>query len=214
MSELTDAIRAGNVEAVAALVDADPALLSSRENRVSPLLLALYHGKGDIAQLVVDRGAPVSFGEACALGDLSRVTSMLESDSALLEERSDDGFPPLGLAIFFRHPDVARLLIERGANVSAPAENAMRVAPAHAAAAACDRDTMRLLLERGADANARQQMEYTPLHTAAARGDKEMTLLLLSHGADRTLRGSDGLSAADAARSHGHPEFAEWLESL
>ncbi len=210
MSELSDAIQQGDASRVTALLDADPSLLHARSD-VSPILLAVYHGKNDIARLLVERGAAVSFGEACALGDLPRVQQLLDSDPALLNARTSDGYPPLGLAIFFRYPEVARFLIERGADVNAAATNAQRVAPLHAAAATCDRDSMRLLLERGADVHARQQLDYTALHGAASRGDQEMATMLLEHGADRDARGADGMTPADIARKYGHPEFAEWI---
>lgn len=212
MSEFTDAIQQGDVLRVTALIESDPALLQSQEGPVTPLLLAIYYGKSDVARLLLERGAPVSFPEACALGDLALVQRMADEDPSVIQVRSADGYPPLGLAIFFRHPDVARLLIERGADVNAPAENAQRVAPVHAAAAACDHATMRLLLERGADPNAHQQMDFTPMHGAASRGDVEMARLLLEFGAERNPKGTDGQTPADAARGHGHPEFAEWIE--
>lgn len=211
MSEFTDAIKAGDAGRVAALLDSDPSLLSQSENNITPILLAIYHGKADIARLLVDRGAPVSFAEAVALGDAERVKSMLARDPALLHSRSADGFPAAGLAIFFKHPELARWLIEQGADVNAAAENAQRVAPVHAAAAVCDRDTMRLLLERGADPNAKQQMDYTPLHGAASRGDVEMARLLLAHGADRNAKAADGMTPAEVAAKYGHPQFAEWM---
>lgn len=213
MSEFTDAIKAGDAVRVAALIDADPAALHTVEDKVTPLLLALYHGKSEVARLLIDRGTPVSFAEACALGDEKRAKEMLAADPSLIHSRSADGYPSAGLAIFFKHGELARWLIEQGADVHAYAENANRVAPVHAAAAACDHETMRLLLERGADPNARQVMDYTPLHGAASRGDIEMAKLLLAHGADRAAKGSDGATIADIARNHGHPEFAEWLES-
>jgi ankyrin repeat protein len=212
MSDLTEAIKAGDAAKVAALLDADPALLQSAEKDITPILLAIYHGKPDLARLFVDRGARLSFGEACALGDLDSVKSMLAADPALLDSRSADGFPGVGLAIFFRHPEVARYLIEQGADVNAVAENRQRVAPVHAAVAARDYATMRMLLERGADPNARQEVDYTALHNAAAHGDLEMAKLLLAHGADRNARSSDGMNVADVARKYGHPDVAEWLE--
>jgi uncharacterized protein len=212
MSEFTDAIKAGDAARVAALADADPSLLTVPENNTTPLLLAIYHGKPDIARLLIDRGAPVSFPEACALGDQARVQELLAADPSALNTRSPDGFPPMPMAIFFGHGALARWLIEQGADVNAPAENPQRVAPVHAAAATCDRETMRLLLERGADPNARQQMDYTPLHGAASRGDIEMAQLLLAHGADREAKASDGMTAGDVARKYGKGEFAEWFE--
>ncbi len=211
MSEFADAIKAGDAARVSALAEADPALLSAPENNTTPLLLALYHGKPDIARLLADRGAPVSFAEACALGDDARAKQLL--DPQVLHARTADGFPPVGLAIFFGHGALARWLIEQGADVNAAADNPQRVTPAHAAAATCDHETMRLLLECGADANARQQLDYTPLHGAASRGDVEMAELLLAHGADRNAKASDGMTPADVARKYGKGEFAGWIES-
>jgi ankyrin repeat protein len=136
---------------------------------------------------------------------------MLEATPSLLDTKSADGYPPLGLAIFFRQPDVAKFLIECGADVNAAADNQQRVAPLHAAAAVGDRETMKLLLERGADPNARQQVDFTPLHGAASRGDVEMAKMLIAHGADPAARSSDGMDAAAFAVKFKQPEFAEWL---
>ncbi|HYR28928.1 MAG TPA: ankyrin repeat domain-containing protein [Thermoanaerobaculia bacterium] len=213
MSELTDAIKQGDAAKITELLDRDPSLAGIAENNVTPILLAIYHGKGDIARLLAARGAPVSFAEVVALGDRDRAEQQLAADPSLIHSRSADGYPVAGLAIFFGHGPLARWLIEQGADVNAAAENPQKVAPVHAAAAVCDRETMQLLLARGADPNARQQADYTPLHGAASRGDVEMAKLLLAHGADASATGSDGATVADVARKYGHAAFAEWLET-
>ena len=213
MSELTEAIQSGDAARVGALLDQNPALVRIAEKNVTPLLLALYHGKRDLAQLLVERGAPLSFPEACALGNESRVRELLAGDPSLLRSRSADGFPSLGLAIFFGNGALARWLIEQGADVNEAADNPQRVTPLHAAAAVRDRETLRALLGRGADPNVKQQNDYTPLHGAASRGDVEMAQLLLDHGAQRDARASDGMTPADVARKYGQDAFAEWIEA-
>lgn len=212
MSDLDEAIQQGDLGRVAALLDADPGAGQGTAGAVTPLLLAIYHGRSDVVELLLARGVALSFVEACALGRLDDVRKRLAGNRALLEERSPDGHTALGFAIFFRQRDVARFLIEEGADVSTHANNAQQVAPVHAAAAVCDRDTMRMLLARGADVQAVQQGGYTPLHGAASRGDIEMAKLLLEHGAGRDVRGEDGLTPAQVARKYGKAEFADWID--
>ncbi|HET7707862.1 MAG TPA: ankyrin repeat domain-containing protein [Thermoanaerobaculia bacterium] len=212
MSEFLQAVKSGDLVLIGRLLDSNSTLLGESENGVSCVRLALYHGKPEVARLLIERGAPLSFHDACAAGVNDRARQMLADDPSLLDQFSNDGYPPLGLAIFFGNRELAKVLIEKGADVNASATNAQRVAPLHAAAAVCDHEIIRLLLERGADPNARQQNDFTPLHTAASRGDVAMAELLLAHGAKRDARNADGAGVADIARQKGKDEFAEWWE--
>lgn len=214
MSELFEAIKRGDEKSVASLLDRDPELLTASENGVSAILVALYHGHAELARLFTERGASLSFAEACALGDLDRVRDLLKDDPSLLQSRTVDGYPAFALAIFFGQPDVARYLIEHGADVNAQAQNAQKVFPVHAAAAANDTHTMKMLLERGADPNARQQLDFTALHGAASRGNIEMAKLLIAHGADPKAKSTDGKDAAVVAEEHNKPEFAQWMRTV
>src|ERR1041384_468181 len=99
--DLIPAIQQGDAARVAELLDADPSLLGARANGVSAVVLAIYYRHPDIAQLFLERGAPLTFAEACAVGDEPRALELLAQDPSSLERRSDDGFPPLGYAIFF-----------------------------------------------------------------------------------------------------------------
>lgn len=211
MNELFEAIRINDAGAIASLLDADASLLDARRNGISPILFAVYNGHAELAQLFIDRGARITFCELCALGDAKSALQMLDDDPSLLEAYSEDGFLPLGLAIFFGHPELARTLIERGADVRASARNALLVAPVHAAAAVRDAGTMQLLLARGADANARQQLGYTALHTAAQHGDEAILDLLLANGADPRVAGDDGRTPAALAAEHQHVAIAKRL---
>jgi ankyrin repeat protein len=211
--ELIHAIQKGDSKAVAALLDEDRALLKAKEGQVSAVLLSLYHGHPEIPQLFTDRGAELTFAEACAAGDRKRAAELLDHDPALARSFSEDGYPAAGLAIFFRHPELARDLIERGADVNAAAKNPQRVALLHSAAAVGDGETMRVLLQRGADPNVRQQSGFTALHNAANRGDIEMAKLLLEFHADPEARTDDGKDVVDIAEQYNQPAFVEWFRA-
>ena len=209
--ELFEAIRCGDQETVRRLFEQDPELRHATAGGASPILYACYTGHADLVPLLQNYAEPLSFGEACAVGDAARALQLLDADPSLLNRFTADGFPPLGLAIFFRHPELARQLIDRGADVQAHAQNAQRVAPLHAAVAVGDRTTAALLLQRGAEVDARQQGGFTPLHGAASRGDEEMIDLLLGAHADRSLVTTDGKSAADIAVERGYPSLGDRL---
>src|SRR4051794_5284436 len=57
-------------------------------------------------------------------------------------------------------------------------------APLHLAARYGHKDVALLLLEKGADVNARDRFFCTPLHEAAIWGRSELVRLLVSHAAD------------------------------
>jgi uncharacterized protein len=153
---------------------------------MSDVLQAIYRGDRDEAErLAAVRELDVF--EASGLGHTDRVGELLDADPSLANAWADDGFQPLGLASFFGHAGTARLLVERGAEVNSASRNAMKVMPLHSAAAAQDPDVRyeisQLLLEAGADPNARQQDEYTPLMAADQHGDERLRELLFAHGA-------------------------------
>jgi uncharacterized protein len=185
------AISAGDLPALRALLEADPAQASARdENGVSAVLCAIYNRNVEARDALLAAGAEVGGAEAAALGDLERL------DPAA---RAGDGFGALQLAAFFGGPAAVKGLLALGADPDADDANPFKVRPLHSAAAVGDRESVRALLEAGADPDVRQQGGYTPLHTAAHNNDSEMVALLLTHGADTTARTDEGQTAADMA---------------
>jgi ankyrin repeat protein len=207
------AVQSGDLTAVRLLLDQIPALIGAKTKQgLSLVLLSMYYQHPEIADLLIDRGATLDIFEACSTGREQRVRELLEADANLLAQFSPDGFTPLGLASFFGHREIVRLLIDRGAGVNVSSTNALKVAPIHSAAARRDVVIVEMLLVSGADPNARQQAGATPLHTAAFEGDRLIAEQLLEHGADPNVQMDNGKTPEDMARERGHLELADLLE--
>ena len=209
--DLVAAIQAGEKEAVEKILAADPDLAEATNDEGVPLLLlALYHRQTQIAEQIAAHKAKLGLHEATALGRPEDVSAQLDAGAAI-EMRSSDGFTPLQYAAFFGQISVVELLLERGADANAVAENPMKVQPLHSAATIGSVEICRRLLEAGADVNGRQQLGYTPLMSAALRGNDLLVRLFLDHGADRSTVAEDGKTARDLALEGGHSTLAETL---
>lgn len=211
--ELLDAIKAGKADDVNRLIRDNPTLLKARDaNGASPLLIAIYHQKHDIAKTISDAVGSIDIFEAAALGRVDRIKQLLREDPSLASAYAPDGFPPVGLAAFFGHLDAVRALIAAGADIHAAAKNALKVQAIHAAVASKNLDIVRTVLEAGADPNAAQQQGFRPMHESGSTGNRELADLLMKYGGDPTLKNDEGKSAITFAREKGHAEFAGWLE--
>jgi len=178
----------------------------------SPLLTALYHGRRDLAEMMLAHGWEPDAFEAAALGDDARLRAALDAEPAAVTRFSGDGWTPLHLASFFGHAEGVRLLLERGADPNAFSINGMRNTPLHAGLAGpLGVDGARLLLQAGADVRARQHGGYVPMHSAANRGEVELVELLLDRGADPDAAADDGRRPIDFARERGHAHVVAYL---
>ena len=212
--KLLEAIRAGDKAGVDALLRAEPGLLRfTLPNGSSVLLLAAYYGHAELADVFVRHGAKADVFEASALGDLETVRKLVTANSGAVNSFAADGFYPLGLAAFFGHRAIVEFLLKNGADVKTAARNAQKVTALHGAVARRDVEIVKMLLEAGADPNARQERGFVPLHDAAANGHAGLVDLLLKHGACADARADDGKTAGDMAADRGHKELAEKLRN-
>jgi uncharacterized protein len=215
-NELFEAIEQGDERLALELLSQRPELAAERDEQgLSALLEALYHGQEDVAQAARAAQPGLDVHEAAAVGDLGRLRTLLQDDPALVSSWSADGFTPLHYAAFFGRRDAAQLLVDHRADLEAPARNeqfALHARPLHSAAAAQRVEVVALLLEAGADPNARQHGGYTSLLEAAQQGSAELAELLLRSGADPSAKLEDGRSAEQLAREAGAPDLAERLE--
>lgn len=201
-TSIFDAIDAGDAERVRELAHAQPEVLRARDGEgATPVLRAQYTGRIDIVEELRRARSELDVWEAAAVGAAERVRELVAADPSLVDAFAPDGFHPLGLAAFFGHVDVVRLLLDAGADATVVARNErIRVTGLHAAAAGNHTQIARLLLEAGAPVDAEQPGGFTALHSAAQNGNAELVRLLLEHGADPDKRTADGRGARDFAR--------------
>jgi ankyrin repeat protein len=153
---------------------------------MSELLSLLYQGRRGEAEAYLASVPPpdLDIFEAAAAGSHKRVAELLRSDETLAQAWTDDGFTALHLACFFGTPDVARDLLEAGADVNVPSRNEMGVRPINSAAAGREPfDQVRQLLDWGADVDGKQTSGHTALDEARIRGEQQLIDLLTVRGA-------------------------------
>ena len=166
--------------------------------------------------------------EAIKTGDHYKVEALLDSAPELVNGGGASGMAPLMLALYARRPEIASLLVERGAEVNiwtaaamgdqAVVESELAAdptliagyssdgwTPLHLAAFFGHEGLAEFLVDRGADVQARSAntMCNFPLHAAAAGRHAEVVAILLSNGAEVDGRQAAGYTALHSAAANG-----------
>lgn len=208
-SSLEQFIENNQLSEIAEILQKKPQLATETTSHgISPLLLAAYYNRPEMANVIAGFVPEISMAEACALGRFEDVTLLIFKDPQLLNQHDESGFTPLGIACYFGHEEIVRFLIMKGADVNIASKNGFNVFPIHSAVAANNISMTRLLFEAGAYPNVCQKSGMAPLHSAASLGNIELIILLLEHGAEVNLRMEGGKLPADLAAEKGFTEIA------
>jgi ankyrin repeat protein len=190
----------------------DRGLLSFTDSRGATLLmLSFYFGNQELSDYILSVKQPSDIYEAVIAGDFEAARKFLVSDPKSINTHSRDGFTALGFAAFFSRSDIARYLLEQGADPNIASGNDLKVAPLHSSVAAKSFEITVMLLDRGANPNAMQQNDVTPLHAAAHNNSPAIVKVLLKSGADKHLKTKDGKDAMDFAKEVGAKEVIDML---
>lgn len=140
-------------------------------------------------QKVDKKAKPPSIFDACRKADLERVTKYV-SDGGCVTEFDENKMTMLHHASFSGNEVIVRQILstQPDQKLDLDATDIGGWAPLHYA---CDQGhdvVVALLLDEGANVNARDDMKKTPLHLAAAQGHSAVVQLLLKSGASRTAK--------------------------
>lgn len=180
----------------------------------SPFCLAILNGKAsaeDVRRIQDDVGVE-ALACACCAGSVETVRLLIDERSVVADEHA------LHVAIRRRHPDIVRLLLDRGARTDVP--NCIGFHPLHVACEVRCTDIVRTLVDRGADVNASldhgknywTQIE-TPLDVAYEHGFEEGFHFLVANGArvsERFANAEPMVASIVRAWIRDRQELSEW----
>jgi ankyrin repeat protein len=176
------------------------------------------------------------FLDTVKAGKIEQVRQMIQEDPSLVDAHSESGLSAVVLAVYYGQPQLAALLVERGANLdifeasmTGNLERLLEILdsqPELANGTALDgfqplglasffghRPAVELLLERGAEVNSpsRNEQRVMPLHSAAAGQHLEISRQLLARGADPNASQSGGFMSLHSAAQNGQMELVKLL---
>jgi ankyrin repeat protein len=172
MNAIFELIDEGDADGIRALLAADPAARESRNDQgISPLLHAVYGGRGPAFDAILEIGEPAD--------PWDRLIGGCADGLPAPDAWTPDGFTPLHLAALVDNVPGAAALLAAGTdpNVLATATYA-GVTPLGTCAFSGALGVARLLLEHGADPHIGEDGAYTVEAEAIARGNEELAKLI------------------------------------
>ncbi|KAI0000135.1 hypothetical protein BJV74DRAFT_821797 [Russula compacta] len=161
----------------------------------------------DLALQLAQRPNPLYYAALCGFSELANylVTTCAEPVNVKYGSQGS----PLHAASYRGHLDVARVLIDHGADVNTTNED--KRSPLHVAFYGGQLKVMELLLQKGADVDVRDSFGNTLLHRASFDGRLEVVSLLLNHNANSNAKNQNGWRPLHRAALREQVEVARLL---
>ncbi|PKP34645.1 MAG: hypothetical protein CVU00_06050 [Bacteroidetes bacterium HGW-Bacteroidetes-17] len=120
-------------------------------------------------------------------GNLDKTKQLIEADPANATIKNPRGFSPIHFAANFKQLEIAKLLVENGADPFIVGPNKRQAI--HWAAAAGGTEILKWLHSIDADLNLKDETNKTPLYLAATRGHTESVNFLMAQNAEIQTEG-------------------------
>lgn len=220
------AVERNYVQIVKLLLDAGASPEFRDKKGRTALMTAAWKNQWHVLQLLITRGADVNARDnrkrnilhnlaadkLCDWGD--DVVNLLLRTSCEVDARDDLGRTALHWACTTGKTHFAKLLLSRpqGCPTDYIHATELRNKTALHLATAHDReDVVELLLEYGADVNARSDGGWTPFHNACDQGCEKIVRVLLDAGADFNSQLLNGMTPLHLAAQTGHTDVVKCL---
>ncbi len=228
-SALQFAAAHGRLDLCRLLVERGAEVYPNPMNQYPPVMEAAWKGHQQVVAYFLEEiphladgtnGLGLTINLAGRQGMIQIVREHLERDPLSVHYRGWIGDTPLHWAAHNNQADIVSLLIDAGADIEASEANWIGGKPLHWASEHAP-DSVRVLLEAGADVDSRNPREdskffqMTPLIMNATQRDDcaQVTEQLLDAGADKDARDANGRTAYDHAKERGLSRILEVLEA-
>lgn len=179
------------------------------EGNDTPLLYAVMVGNKGMAETLLTHGANVNAEEEGGYTLLHNtvwkedkdMAELLISRGANVNARDEDGYTPLDYAAMQNSKDLVELFTAKGAQIST----------IHLAAGVGDFGTLKSLIEKGTDVNAKDKTGRTVLQWALSAGQTDVAEFLIGKGADVNVKDDYGRTPLHSAARRGLREMLELL---
>ncbi|MFC1636823.1 CocE/NonD family hydrolase, partial [Planctomycetota bacterium] len=168
---------------------------------------AVERGHRDIAELLIQEGADVDSKDksgatplsyAIGANDLDMI-NLLVAKGADIKTVISNGLTLLHYMSTYDSPDIIKLLLSKDAKVDERDDN-YEFTALHYAARFGSKNVAEVLIDNGADINAKDKWGYQPIHWAAYHDRPQIIELLRSKGADVNAKTSLGQTPLELAK--------------
>ena len=182
---------------------------------------AVHEGPPDVVQVLIDAGADMEAKDdrgrsallrASISGKIAAVKMLVEAGAGV-RFTDTKGATCFTLAAFFGHTETVRYLVGlKDVDVSHSQNNGLTAL--HHVAHEGHRDVTQVLIDAGADIEAKDGLGFSPLLRASILGKFAIVKMLVEAGADVRVTDNEGNTCLILAENSGHIETVRYLAGL